>query len=122
MVDQQRVAQPVGNRVLLGTALYDKGVVAVEVEAVDDGQLLMAIAEEHLYAVGILAFRLQQVAVCQLLLEGCQHDIIRIVVHIVHLCDAVDMQGVAPDGVLTDIGLDSRSVGVVREGKHLALL
>ena len=42
--------------------------------------------------------------------------------HVVHLCNAVDMQCVAPDGVLTYVRLDIWLVGLVREGYHLTLL
>ena len=122
MVDQQRIAQPIGDRVFLGIAFNDESVITVEVESMDDGQLLIAIAEEHLYAVGILALRLQQVAVSQRFLERRQHDIVRIIVHIVYLRDAINMQGITPDGVLTHIGFDVWLIRVVRIGYHLTLL
>ena len=88
----------------------------------DDGQLLVAVAKEYLYAVGILSLCLQQVAVGLRLLECRQHDVIRIEVHVVHLLDAIDVQFVAPNGVLAHIRLDGGLIGVVREGNHLTLL
>ena len=82
----------------------------------------MAIAEEDVDAVRILALCLQQIAVSLFLLEGQKYDVIRKVMHIRHLRYAVNMQGIAPDGVLADVELGGRLVGVVRVGQHLTLL
>ena len=122
LVHQQRVAQPIGDRVFLRISLHNEGIVAIEIQTTDDGQLLAAIAEEDVDAVGILTLRLQQVTVCLLFLESRQYHIVRVVVHIVHLCNAVDMQRIAPDSVLAHVWLHVGLVGLVREGYHLALL
>ena len=94
----------------------------IEVQSTDDGKLVVAIAEDHIDAVGILALRLDEVTVGLHLLE-CQHDdIVRIEVGVGYRLDVVDMQRVAPDGILTGVGLGRGGIRVVGKGYHLAFL
>ena len=122
LIDKHGVAQPVGDGVLLGVALDDEGAVGLEVEAADDGRQRVAITEIHVDALGILALGLEQVAPRLYLLEGRQHDVVGQVAQVGALEDAVDVQGIAPNGVLKDRHGGRRHIDVVRKRQHLALL
>ena len=95
----------------------------VEVHALDNRQFGISVAEIEGKAIGLRALRLfEQIAVGLHFLKGQQRDVVRIEMGIGHLYDIVDMQGVLPYRVLTDVGLTRWLVGLMREGYHLTLL
>ena len=122
LIDQRRIAQPVGDGVALSVGLCDESVVAVEVETSDDGQDAVAIAVEECEVVGLGAVALHEVAVGENLVEGSQTDVVGKEMGVAHPLHGGDVQGVGPRGILTDILLEGRLDEVVVEGQHLTLL
>ena len=85
--------------------------------------MFVAVTEEKFDAVGIRTVGLfQQIAVRLLLLKGQHNDIIRVEMGIGYPQNIVDVQGVTPDSILTDIRSCRGLIGLVREGYHLTLL
>ena len=97
--------------------------ISIKVKALDDWQLFVTIAEIEgdavcLRTVGLL----QQIAVRLHFLKGQHNDVIWIEMGIRHLQNVVDMQGVAPNGILADVRFCIGLVNLVRKSYHLALL
>ena len=91
LVDQQRVAQPVSQCILLGGTFQDKRGVGIEIQATENGQLRITIAEKDTDTVRLLTLHLQQITVGLYLLEGHHENIIGIEMRIRHLQDIIDM-------------------------------
>ena len=100
----------------------DKCRVCLKIQASDNRQLIVADSKEHSDTIGFFAFNFQQIAVCLLLLEGQQHHIVGIEMHIWHSGYTIDVQRITPDGVLTGIQCCRRLIGLVRKGNLLTLL
>ena len=122
LIDQRGVAQPIGNGISLDAGLNDESRVAVKVQATNNGQQAVAVSKEHRKTIGLQTLNLQQVACGLYLLESQHHDIVRIEMGIWYAQDVVDVQRIAPDGVLADIRLARRNKCIVRESQHLTLL
>ena len=88
----------------------------------DLGQFAAAIAEEEGEALWNGALVLHQKPVGEGFGEGPEHDVIRQEMGVSRLGDVVDMEGVAPDGVLSDIGLAGRHDDFGTESQLFALL
>ena len=63
LIHQGRVAQPIVDGVVLSVGYGDEGVVGIEVESFDGGQLLVTIAEIHREMVGLFAVDTEQIAI-----------------------------------------------------------
>ena len=122
MIDKGCVAQPVNQRVLTGIRLKNESAVGLEVQTTDSRQRVVAIAEVEGQFVGLLTLCLQQVAVGLLSREGQQRDVVGQEMRIGNAQDVVNVERVAPDGVLTGIGLPRRLEGLMAEGQLLTLL
>ena len=95
----------------------------IEVQTLDNRQLRIAITEIDSEAVGLRPFWLfQQITVCLHLLECQQCDIVRIEMSVGHSQDIINVQGIFPYRILTDIRFTRRLVSLMRISHHLTLL
>ena len=122
LVHQQGVAQPVGNGIFLLGSFHHERILRIKVQSADNGQVVITIAVHQGEPVRLLAFILRHVTIGLHLSESPQYDIVGEEMSIGHLHDVFDMQGVAPDGVLTDIRLAAGHDDVSAECDLLTLL
>ena len=122
LIDERRVAQPVGYGVASHRRLYKESVGSVEVERLYLGQLLRAVAEEQREAVGLLAFRLEEESVGLHVFERSEHEVVGREAYVSRLLYVLDMQRVEPKRVLSQGVAERGAYGVVRESHLLAFL
>ena len=103
LIHQGRVAQPIVDGVVLSVGYGDEGVVGVEIQPLDGGQLFVAIAEIHREMVGVFAVDTEQIAIGLQLLKGCKCNVIGQEMGVAHTLDVGNMERVAPHGILSHI-------------------
>src|SRR5574344_3154759 len=85
-------------------------------------QLLMTITEEQRKPVRFGTVGLEQIAVGQRFRESPEHRIVWEEMRVGHLSDRIDVKGIFPECIRTDVGLTIRIDNIMVEGDHLALL
>ena len=85
-------------------------------------QQAVTVAEEQREVVRLVAFRLDEVAVCLHFGEGTQHNVVRQEVSVRYTGYRIDVQRVSPERVLAYVRLEGRRYYVVSEGELLAFL
>ena len=108
--------------ILFLTRLHDESIISVKVQTLDLWQIGMAVTEEHRELLGIHTLGLNEIAVGKRMGKGHQGDVVGQEMSVGHLQQLIDVQGVAPYGIHTDIGLRTRRKRLVVEGYHLTLL
>ena len=121
LVDQCGVGNPVGQGVLFLVGLQHQRV-GIEVQSLYDGSFGVAITEIEVQPVGVFTLFLDQIAVGECLREGSQHDVIGQEMGVSHAVDGLDVEGVAPDGVLSEVGFERGDYQVGGESQFLAFL
>ena len=94
----------------------------VEIEATHAGQQAVAVAEEEGETVGLGTVGLDQIAVGKGGGEGPEHQVVGEEMGVADLDDGVDVERVAPDGILADVLLEGGHYNCGVEGHLLALL
>ena len=120
-VDECCVGKPVGYGVLVDGGFHDDCRRGVEVERLDARQLLVAVAEVDFEVIGFGSLALDVVAVGLLLGEGSQHEVVGQKMGVARLHNVGDMQRVAPQSVLSDVGLRRWHDHRMQESHLLAL-
>ena len=108
--------------ILLLVCLNHKSIVTIKVQAFDNRQVGVTIAEVHRELLGINTFGFDEETIGKHVGECQQRDIVGQEVGVRHLNERVDMQRVAPNGVGTYIGLRTWLERLMIKGYHLALL
>ena len=122
LIDEHRVAQPIGHRVEFFVGLDHESVFFVEVKSFDFRQLRVAVCEEKVQPVGVFPLGFQQMALGLHLRKSPQNDVVGQKMGVGNREDSLDVQRVAPDGVVTRVGLRRRHENVVVEGDFLVFL
>ena len=121
-VDQSRISQPVGQRVLLLVLFQQESPVVVEVQPPYLGQRVVAIGEEERKPPFVAAVGLEQETVGLRHRKCRQHHVVGEEMRIGNTSDGVDAQRVSPDSVLSDVGRSVRLYQPSAERYHLTLL
>ena len=121
-IDEHRIAQPVSNRVEFFVGFHDESVLLIEVKSFDFRQLRVAVGKEKVDSVGIFSLGFQQMTLGLNLRECPQNDVVGQEMGVGNRQNALDVQRVAPDGVVSRVRLRRRHENVVVEGDFLVFL
>ncbi len=122
LIHQRRVLQPVSNRIFFLRSLYQESILRIKVESLDLREDGIPITKEKRETIGFQSLRLEEGSIHKWFGECPEHDIVWQEMSIFHLVYRLDVQGIHPRSVLSDIRFAGWHNDVVRESYLFTLL
>ena len=104
------------------TGIDDKGIGGIEIESCQTWQSVAACREIERELLKNGTFTLEQMPVLQSRLEGCQDDVVGVIMSIGGIDDGIVVDAVVPNGIGTDVGTAGGGKNTVGESNHLGTL